>query len=243
MARRGRIWSSYSLPLILAIAASSWAARSLAESGEEMPGEVPDAASAAPEVYTVLHEDERVRVVSMRLPAGETDGFHRHPHEVVYFTSGGGVSVEVPGAEAMEVDLPDGGVLSHEPWNHTVTNRGETEVAGIIVELVEEPGKRPAVEAGTDAVSVAPDYYTVLHEDERARVLDMRLPAGAEDGVHSHPDEVVYFLRGGKVRITTDEGEMELEIPDGHVLSHPAWTHSVENVGEGEIHAIVWELE
>ena len=50
------------------------------------------------------------------------------------------------------------------------------------------------------------------------------------------------FLTGGKVLITTADGEMELEIPDGHVLSHEAWTHSVKNIGDTDIHAVIREL-
>jgi quercetin dioxygenase-like cupin family protein len=203
---------------------------------------VPDAVTAAPGIYSTMHEDERVRVVEMKMSAGATDGFHQHPHEVVYFLAGGSLTVELPEGEPLSVELPAGAVLSNEPWSHTVTNVGETDVHAILVEMVQEPGGREAVAEGTDAVSVAPAIYSVLNEDERARVLEMRLPAGAEDGEHTHPDELVYFITGGTVVITTAEGEMEMEIPEGHVLSHEGWTHSVRNVGESEIHAIIWEL-
>ena len=209
---------------------------------EEAAPEVPDAVTAAPEVYSTLHQDERVRVVEMKLAAGVTDGFHHHPHEVVYFLAGGSLKVELPDGEPLDVELPAGAVLSSAPWDHTVTNVGETDVYAILVEMMQEPGGREAVAEGTDAVSVAPEVYSVLNEDERARVLEMKLPAGTEDGEHTHPDELVYFITGGMVVITTAEGETELEIPDGHVLSHEGWTHSVRNVGDTDIHAIIWEL-
>ena len=60
----------------------------------------------------------------------------------------------------------------------------------------------------------SPDVYSLLHEDERVRILDMKLPAGVTDGMHSHPDEAVYFIKGSKVRIHLPDGEsMEMDVP------------------------------
>ena len=67
---------------------------------EQAVSEILDAVAAAPDVYTALFEDERVRVVEMTLAAGATDGHHRHPHETVYFLSGGAVRVELPAHRA-----------------------------------------------------------------------------------------------------------------------------------------------
>ncbi|MFQ6045543.1 MAG: hypothetical protein ACE5PT_04170 [Gemmatimonadales bacterium] len=94
-----------------------------------------------------------------------------------------------------------------------------------------------------DPVSVSPDNYRTLFEDDRVRVLEMTLPAGVSDTEHSHPDEVVYFLKGGKAKIHVTEDAMEADIPDGHVMAHEAWTHRVENVGATDIHAIIFEMK
>ena len=55
------------------------------------------------------------------------------------------------------------------------------------------------------------------------------------------PNETVYFIKGGKVRIYEGDESMEAEIPDGHVMYHEAWTHVVENVGDTDILAIIYE--
>lgn len=34
---------------------------------------------------------------------------------------------------------------------------------------------------------------------------------------------------------------MEVDIPDGHVMAHEPWTHTVENIGDTDIHAILFE--
>ena len=93
-----------------------------------------------------------------------------------------------------------------------------------------------------DPTKVSAENYRTLMENEHVRVLEMKLPAGATDSQHSHPNETVYFLSGGTVRIHLPEGNpIEAELPNGHVMWHDAWTHKVENVGETDIHAIIVE--
>lgn len=38
-----------------------------------------------------------------------------------------------------------------------------------------------------DAVSVAPDHYKVLEENDRVRILEFRGGPGAKTAMHSHP--------------------------------------------------------
>ena len=93
-----------------------------------------------------------------------------------------------------------------------------------------------------DPVSVSPNNYKVLLENDKVRVLQMDLKAGAKDEVHSHPSETVYFVKGSKVKIRLPDGEaIEADIPDGHVMWHEEWTHQVENVGTSDLLAIVVE--
>jgi mannose-6-phosphate isomerase-like protein (cupin superfamily) len=93
-----------------------------------------------------------------------------------------------------------------------------------------------------DAAQASPNHYTVMLENEHVRVLDMHLPAGQVDNTHSHPSETVYFIHGGDARIHLPDGQaVELEIPDGHIMWHEAWTHRVENIGSSEIRAIIVE--
>ena len=72
-----------------------------------------------------------------------------------------------------------------------------------------------------DPVEVAPGNYKVLLENEHVRVLEMNLKVGAKDVTHSHPDETVYFVKGGKAKIHLPDGEAaEAEIPDGGGMWH-----------------------
>ncbi|MCZ6689008.1 MAG: cupin domain-containing protein [Planctomycetota bacterium] len=93
-----------------------------------------------------------------------------------------------------------------------------------------------------DPVQSSPNNYKSLLDEGGVRVLKMTVPPGTSDIEHSHPSETVYFVKGGKVRIHVEGGDpMELEIPDGHTMNHGPWTHRVENIGETEIQAIIFE--
>jgi len=89
---------------------------------------------------------------------------------------------------------------------------------------------------------VSPDNYKVIGETDGFRIVEMIVKAGESDNEHSHPNEAAYFISGSKVRVHLPDGNSdEMDIPDGFVLIHDAWTHRVENIGDTDIHAIVFE--
>jgi quercetin dioxygenase-like cupin family protein len=93
-----------------------------------------DPVRVSPAHYTLLLENDRVRVLDMHLQPGEIDEPHAHPSETVYFLRGGTLRIHLPNGEVVPADFPDGGVMWHEPWSHRVENVGATAVHAIIVE-------------------------------------------------------------------------------------------------------------
>lgn len=93
-----------------------------------------DPIEASPEHYKLLFENDHVRVLEMKLKAGQIDNQHSHPSETVYFVKGSSVRVHLPEGEAVEAEFPDGGVMWHEPWTHRVENVGSSDLEAIIVE-------------------------------------------------------------------------------------------------------------
>ena len=78
-----------------------------------------------------------------------------------------------------------------------------------------------------DAAKVAPHVYKVVFENERARVLEVRMKPGESTAMHTHPDYVVYLLSDGKVRFTSPSGETgEVELPAGAAMWREAEEHA-----------------
>jgi len=105
----------------------AWTANTHAH--EHEPGHI-----ASPEQYELLLENERVLVLKMVLKPSESDAFHRHNNETVYFEKGSKLKIETLGGESIVADVPDGHVMWHEAWTHRVTNLGDQTAIAIIVE-------------------------------------------------------------------------------------------------------------
>ena len=95
-----------------------------------------------------------------------------------------------------------------------------------------------------DPAKVDSEHYKVLLDNEYVRVLDVRLKPGEKTPIHSHPNLVVYSLTGGTIKSTTADGKATtVTTKAGQVGWRNAQTHTSENVGKTEIHALGIELK
>ncbi len=95
-----------------------------------------------------------------------------------------------------------------------------------------------------DPVDVAPSMYRVLFENDRVRVLDVRMKPGEKSPMHTHPALVSYSFTGGKLRIVLPDGKVDVvNNKQGNVLWLNDQTHSVENLGATEVHDLTIELK
>ena len=95
-----------------------------------------------------------------------------------------------------------------------------------------------------DAISVAPNLYKVLLENNRVRILETRYGPGVKSDMHSHPDLAVVILTPAKAKFTLADGQtIDMELQAGESVFMEAQEHTVENTGTSEIHAILVELK
>ena len=95
-----------------------------------------------------------------------------------------------------------------------------------------------------DAVSVAPDKYKVLFENDRVRVLDGRYGPGQKSNLHSHPDLVAVALTLCKVQFGLGDGQtVGMELQEGEAVFVEGQEHTVENAGAAELRTILIELK
>jgi hypothetical protein len=94
-----------------------------------------------------------------------------------------------------------------------------------------------------DAVTAAPDLYSVIEENDRVRILLYVGGSGSQSVMHEHPDLVAVALTDAHVRFTKPGSEtMEIELPAGAAMFDPAGSHSTE-VLAGESRVILVELK
>lgn len=92
--------------------------------------------------------------------------------------------------------------------------------------------------------TAAPNVYKLLTENDRVRVLDVRVKPGEKTKMHSHPDRVVYVLSDHRLKFTSaDRQNKELELKAGQVLWIEAGAHTTENIGNTEAHNLAVELK
>ena len=95
-----------------------------------------------------------------------------------------------------------------------------------------------------DMATVSPSTTKVLIDKPDVRVLEVNVKPGEAIPMHSHPENIVYFITGGKIKTTTSDGKVtEVTRKPGEVLWSAPVTHSNENVGTAPTKVIVVELK
>jgi quercetin dioxygenase-like cupin family protein len=95
-----------------------------------------------------------------------------------------------------------------------------------------------------DMVKVAPKNCTVVLDNDRVRVIRVVLKPGEKLPMHSHPANIVYTETSGKAKYTFPGGKTEeREVKTGQATWSEAGSHSTENTGATESHAVVVEIK
>jgi quercetin dioxygenase-like cupin family protein len=94
-----------------------------------------DAVQAASNVYRVLFENERVRLLEAVVTPGNSSALHSHPDYLVYNLEDGRVKFGSASGESEEVELKAGEVMWREAEEHTAENVGSTDVRSLLFEL------------------------------------------------------------------------------------------------------------
>jgi len=94
-----------------------------------------------------------------------------------------------------------------------------------------------------DSTVVDPEGHLVAMENEHVRVLEIRLPQGAELPMHSHPPRVIVAVNSYRLKSTDKEGRVSIvERRSGETVWSDGEEHAAE-VLEGPTHTIEIELK
>ena len=101
-----------------------------------------DPVRLAPEMYKVVLENDRVRVIDYHLKAGEREPMHSHPRGVVvYYFTDARMRTTLPDGKINDGSNRQGDVLWRDPVTHRAENIGDIEVHSLIIEPKSAWGK------------------------------------------------------------------------------------------------------
>ena len=96
---------------------------------------IPDALQAAGNVYHLIMENERVRVMRVAFSPGQKAPMHHHPDHSAYVIKGGKITITPPSGKADTLVLEQGTAVFMNAQNHEAMNVGNTDIELIVTEL------------------------------------------------------------------------------------------------------------
>jgi beta-alanine degradation protein BauB len=98
-------------------------------------GKATDPLQAASNVYSLVMENEHVRVLDARFKPGAKAVMHSHPKHVIYVLAGGKIKIKVPDGKDTTINLKAGQAIWMEAGQHAAENLGKSEIHNLVVEL------------------------------------------------------------------------------------------------------------
>ena len=77
-----------------------------------------DAVKVAPDVYKVVFENAKVRVLEVEMEEGSRTEMHSHPDTLIYILSGGTVAFTDPSGQVENLETADGETVWMEATEH-----------------------------------------------------------------------------------------------------------------------------
>ena len=97
---------------------------------------IPDVLKVENSGYSLIMENDRVRVMEMQLEPGQKSPMHNHPNDhVVYVFKDANFKLSFPNNESAEFQLEAGKVLWIDAGPHETENIGSTQGHNLVMEL------------------------------------------------------------------------------------------------------------
>jgi quercetin dioxygenase-like cupin family protein len=115
---------------------------SLSAAVVSLPALAQDPLKVAPDMYKLVMENERVRVMEVVIKPGGKIGTHSHPDHLGYVLAGEKLTITGADGKAMDHALKPGDALWIKAETHSGVNTGKTDVRVLVVELKEPAPKK-----------------------------------------------------------------------------------------------------
>jgi quercetin dioxygenase-like cupin family protein len=94
-----------------------------------------DPLQVAGNVYTLIMENEQVRVLDARFSPGAKAVMHSHPNHVIYVLTDGKIKITTSDGKTSNVDLKAGQAIWMQAGQHAAENVSKSEAHNLVVEL------------------------------------------------------------------------------------------------------------
>src|SRR5574341_2309872 len=193
--------------------------------------------------YKVEVENAWVRVLRINYGPKEKSVMHKHPAGVVVYLADSKVKFGLPGGKSEERSGKAGQTLWTPAETHLPENLSDTPIQAILVELKAKPAAAKSV-AAEDPLKTDPQVYKVELENDRVRVLRVKVGPHEKTSMHAHSANVVIFLTDARIKFTFPDGKtQEAQVKAGQVQWGDAVKHAGENLGDQPAEVIVVELK
>lgn len=218
-----------------------------------------DPVAVSPKLISVAFENDRVRVLRVRLGPHDRIETHSHPGLVVIPLTAGSRRIFSPDGSHRDSTAVVGDVHWRDPSTHAVENLIDTPSENIEIEFknasapaasVAQPETTLASPDSKEPVSVnrEPNHHVVL-ENQYARVVDVNIPPGQTTLFHMHQrDNLSVRISGGltQAQVQGKDWNPPKQNERGSVNfsegSTKPYTHRIKNLGPETYHVIDIEI-
>jgi quercetin dioxygenase-like cupin family protein len=206
--------------------------------------EVLDPVQVSPDVFKVLLDGPRMRVIEATWKPGQKDNPHGHPELVAYgITDVHGIAYDDDGTP-VSIRAKKGRVFIQAPvGSHAFKNQGASMAKLLIVELKDAPPAPMPSGAPNDAITASPDIYEFMGSDPKVKVLLATWPPGGRDEFHGHPATAVYAITDVRGSLYDEDGKATpVSMKAGETrFEDPIKAHSFENTGSAPAQMLIIE--
>jgi quercetin dioxygenase-like cupin family protein len=97
--------------------------------------EFPSPLKAAPNVYKLIFENQRVTVFDVLIKPGEKAKMHKHKDHVVYAIEGGTAQLAFPDGKKEKIQPKTGDTIWMDEQTHETTNLGNKNIHLLVIEV------------------------------------------------------------------------------------------------------------
>ncbi len=188
-----------------------------------------------------IFKNEYAQVVKVTLQPGERLAAHKGENRLIYSLTDYSIDWVEKGKEEGIKSWNQGDTHAHEAGEHAAQNSGETTAEWLA--FVRRNAELPECGNNTaenDVNKAAPDFATLLFENEDFRVSEVKLPPSGKIPRHSGINRVIYSLSDYTILFeSNNQGTVQKSFRKGEAHWHEACLHALENIGETEARFLV----